>query len=133
MNRHGRLVRRDRRRAGRSCSGQATVEAAFMLPVVVLLALAVGQVAVVASARVIVTHSAREGARVAAVGESDGAVREAVLAGGSLRADRVAVTIDRRADTVVVTVRYRDPTDVAMVGSMIGDVELVGVAVMQRE
>ncbi|MEQ8843034.1 MAG: hypothetical protein RIB98_18815 [Acidimicrobiales bacterium] len=48
-------------------------------------------------------------------------------------ADRVAVTIDRRADTVVVTVRYRDPTDVAMVGSMIGDVELVGVAVMQRE
>lgn len=105
----------------------------MLLPVVVLLALAVGQVAVVAHARVSTTHAAREGARVAAVGESDQRVREAVLASGSLAAERVEVAVVRRATTVEVTVRYRDPTDVALVGPMISDVEMVGVAVMRLE
>jgi len=106
---------------------------ALLLPVVVLLALAIGQVAVVAPARVSTTHAAREGARVAAVGESDSRVRDAVLASGSLTASRVRVSVVRRATTVEVIVRYRDPTDVALVGSLLGDVELVGVAVMRRE
>lgn len=120
-------------RAGRSSRGQATVEVAFLLPVVVLLALAIGQVAVVARARVMATHVAREGARVAAVGESDTAVRAAVVGAGALAPSRVRVTVVRRATTVEVTVRYVDPTDVALVGSLLGDVELVGVAVMRRE
>jgi hypothetical protein len=106
---------------------------AFLLPVVVLLALAIGQVAVVARARVEVTHAAREGVRVAAVGEGDAAVRAAALAGGGLGSARVRVTIVRRPSTVEVTVRYVDPTDVALIGSMLGDVELVAVAVMRRE
>jgi Flp pilus assembly protein TadG len=132
VNRHGRPARLPPGRAGRSC-GQATVEVALLLPVVVLLALAIGQVAVVAQARVSTTHAAREGARVAAVGESDSRVRDAVLASGSLTASRVRVSVVRRATTVEVIVRYRDPTDVALVGSLLGDVELVGVAVMRRE
>lgn len=133
MNRHGRSARGTLPRAGRSCPGQATVEVAFLLPVVALLALAIGQVTVVAHARVSVTHAAREGARVAAVGESDQAVRAAVLASGPLAESRLRVGVVRRAATVEVTVRYVDPTDVALVGSMLGDIELVGVAVMQRE
>ncbi|MEZ5246511.1 MAG: TadE/TadG family type IV pilus assembly protein [Acidimicrobiales bacterium] len=133
MNRHGRPARGEVPGAGWSCPGQATVEVAFLLPVVVLLALAIGQVAVVAHARVSVTHAAREGARVAAVGEGDGAVRAAVLASGSLTEARVRVGVVRRATTVEVTVRYVDPTDVALVGSLLGDVEVVGVAVMRRE
>lgn len=133
MNRHGRLARTSKPRAGRSCGGQATVEVALLLPVVVLLALAIGQVAVVAHARVLVTHAAREGARLAAVGESDGAVREAVFERSTLRRDRIDVRVVRRATTVEVTVRYLDPTDVALVGPLIGGVELVAVAVMRRE
>lgn len=120
-------------RAGRSTRGQATVEVALLLPVVVLLALAIGQVALVARARVMVTHAAREGVRVAAVGEGDAAVRSAVLGSGSLAPERVRVTVVRRATTVEVTVRYVDPTDVALVGPMLGDVELVASAVMRRE
>lgn len=138
MNRHDRSARPTGRGeiapgAGRSGRGQATVEVAFLLPVVVLLALAIGQVAVVARARVEVTHAAREGVRVAAVGEGDAAVRAAALAGGGLGSARVRVTIVRRPSTVEVTVRYVDPTDVALIGSMLGDVELVAVAVMRRE
>ena len=129
MNRHGRPALDVPSRAGRSCRGQATVETAFLLPVVVLLALAVGQVAVVAHARVSTTHAAREGARVAAVGQSD----EAVLASGGLSASRIDVGVVRGPSTVEVTVRYVDPTDVALVGSLLGDVEVVAVAVMQRE
>lgn len=133
MNRHGQPARGAAPRAGRSCPGQATVEVAFLLPVVVLLALAIGQVTVVAHARVSVTHAAREGARVAAVGESDQAVRAAVLASGPLTESRVRVGVVRGDATVEVTVRYVDPTDVALVGPLVGDVELVAVAVMQRE
>ena len=105
----------------------------MLLPVVVMLALAIGQVAVVAHARVSTTHAAREGARVAAVGESDQAVRSAVLAAGSLASSRVGVEVVRNASTVEVTVRYVDPTDVALVGPLLGDVDVVAVAVMRRE
>lgn len=133
MNRHDRPVRDENARAGRSAAGQATVEVAFMVPVVVLLALAIAQVAVVAQARVRVTHAAREGARAAAVGEGDGAVRDAVLASSSLRAERVEVRVVRDASTVEVTVRYVDPTDVALVGELLDDVALDAVAVMRRE
>lgn len=132
MNRDGRSAHEPPVWADRSC-GQATVEVALLLPVIVLLALAIGQVAVVAHARVSTTHAAREGARVAAVGESDARVREAVLASGSLAPRRVEISVRRRPTTVEVTVRYRDPTDVSLVGSMIGDIEIVGVAVMRRE
>lgn len=133
MNRRGRPVPVVPTGTGRSCAGQATVEVAFVLPVLVLLALAVGQVAVIAQARVAVTHAAREGARVAAVGESDAAVRAAVLASGRLPAARVRVDVTRKASTVRVTVRYRDPTDMAVVGALLADVELVGTAVMYLE
>jgi len=133
MNRHGRPARGWRRGAGRSCAGQATVEVALLLPVIVFLALAIGQVALVAHARVLVTHAAREGARLAAVGESDFAVREAVIERSALRRDRILVDVVRGSSTVEVTVRYADPTDVALVGAVIGEVELVAVAVMRRE
>ena len=106
---------------------------AFLLPVLVVLALSVGQVAVVAQARVLVTHSAREGARVAAVGGSDQAVREAVVSRSTLAPERLDVQIIRRVSTVEVLVRYRDPTDVALIGPLIGDVDLMGVAIMRRE
>jgi len=133
MNRHGRPACGMLPRAGRSCGGQATVEVALLLPIVVLLALAIGQVALVAQARVLVTHAAREGARVAAVGESDRTVRDIVIERSTLDRDRIDVVVARRGSTVEVTVRYVDPTDVALVGPLIGSVELVAVAVMRLE
>ena len=72
-------------------------------------------------------------ARMAAVGENDQAVRSAVLAAGSLAPSRVGVEVVRDTSTVRVTVRYVDPTDVALIGPLLGDVDVVAVAVMRRE
>lgn len=133
MNRRRRPAGALIRQVGEPSRGQATVEVALLLPVLVLLALAIGQVAVVAHSRVLVTHAAREGARLAAVGESDDAVRRAVVERSSLPADRLEISVVRRATAVEVTVRFRDPTDVALIGPLIGDVDLVALAVMRRE
>ena len=109
------------------------MEFALLLPIVALLALAIGQVVVVARDRVLLTHSAREGVRIAAVGGSDGEVRAAVIASTPLEADRVTVGVSRGVSTVEVVVRYSGPTDLPLVGALIDDVAMVAVARMRRE
>lgn len=133
MNRTDRPVRAGWGPDRRSCRGQATVELALLLPVVALLALAVGQVAVVARDRVVVTHSAREGARVAAVGGSDAEIRAEVLAAARFPSGRVEVFVVRDPDIVEVTVRYRGATDLPIVGALVDDVTMEAVARMRRE
>ena len=123
-------------RPGRS-RGQATVELVFALPVVVLLALVVVQVAVVARRGVLLAHAAREGARAAAV-EPDitnaiAAGRAAAMAASTLDASRLQVEVAVGARDVVVTVRFVDPTDVALVGPLVGPVRLQERATMRRE
>ena len=54
-------------RGSREEEGQATVELALLLPVVVVLLLAVLQLGLVARDVVLVAHAAREASRVAAV------------------------------------------------------------------
>lgn len=120
-----------RRRTGER--GQATAELALLLPLVALALLAVVQVGLVVRARIMVTHAAREGARVAAVGGSSGEVARAARAAGGLVAHRVSVDVRSSGDDVVVEVRYADPTDVPLVGPLIGDAELHAVARMRRE
>jgi len=113
--------------------GQATVESALLIPFVALLLLAVVQLGLVVHTRVMVTHAAREGVRVAAVGGSDDEVREAVAVAGDLALHRLRVDIDRSGDTATVVVTYVDPTSVPLVGPMIHDVELVARARMRLE
>jgi len=117
----------------RSSSGQATVEFALLLPIVALLALAIGQVVVVGRDRVLLTHSAREGVRVAAVGGTDAEVRTEVLAASRLAPDRVQVSVTRSATNVEVIVRYLGITDLPLIGALIDDVGMVSVARMRRE
>ena len=113
--------------------GQATVEAALVLPIIALVLLAVIQIGLVVHDRIMVTHAAREGVRAAAVDAGEGAVRSAVIASGGLAPDRLDVVLDRSTDRVTVVVRYRSPTNVPLIGPLIGDVELVGSATMRRE
>ena len=80
-----------------------------------------------------VTHAAREGARVAAVDGGDADVREAVIASGGLAPSRLSVSTMGSAERVTVIVRYDAPTNVPLIGPLIGDVELVGEATMRRE
>lgn len=113
--------------------GQATVELALVLPFVALLLLALIQVGLVVRARIMVTHAAREGARVAAVGGSDSEVRRAVGVAADLAVHRLDVTVGRNGGNAVVRVRYRDPTDVPIVGELVDEATLDAVAHMRIE
>lgn len=116
-----------------SSRGQATVEVALLLPVVAVLVLAIGQIAVVARDRVMLTHAARVGARVAAVGGTDAEIRREVAS--ALAADQTGLGVDirRSGSSVEVTVAYRSTTDLPLVGALIDDVAMVAVARMPRE
>lgn len=117
----------------RTQRGQATVETALLMPFIALVLLAVIQVGLVVRGRILVTHAAREGARVAAVGGSDSEVGRAAMAAGNLPLDRMRVEVDRSGGVASVTVIYSDPTDVPLVGAMLGDAEMEAVARMRIE
>ena len=105
--------------------GQSTVELALVLPVVVLLLLVLLQVGLVARDVVLVAHAAREGARAAAVDPDPGAAREAV--GGRPPAwTRTGSRCAPRAGPgpgagCGCEVAYRIPTNVPVIGHMLGD------------
>lgn len=113
--------------------GQATIELALLLPFIALVLLAVIQVGLVVRGRILVTHAAREGARVAAVGGSDDEIGRAALAAADLPVHRLVVEIERSAGVASVTVIYTDPTDVPLIGSLLGDAEMHAVARMRIE
>jgi Flp pilus assembly protein TadG len=110
------------------------VELALGLPVVVILLLALLQVALVARDVVLVAHAAREGARAAAADPDPGAARAAAEDAGGLDPDRLLVEVRGRGEAgsrVRVEVRYRIPTTVPIVGRMLGD-HTVETAVTMR-
>ncbi len=113
--------------------GQAALELALCLPILALLLLALVQVAVVVRDQVAVVHAAREGARAAAVtgaGPADGVA--AARTAARLEPGRLDVDASR-GESVRVTVRYRSPTDIPLVGRLVGDVTLRATAVMRSE
>ncbi|HVF32530.1 MAG TPA: TadE/TadG family type IV pilus assembly protein [Acidimicrobiales bacterium] len=117
--------------------GQAAVELALVLPLVVLLLLAVVQVTLVARDQILVVHAARNAARAAAVdaGSDGAAARRAAhesLKSGAVRVDVQRVGADRR-ELVVVNVRYTSATDVPLVGRLLPDVPLSAKAAMRAE
>lgn len=127
MNRsHGRI------RRGRGGSGQATVEFALVLPLLVMAALAVIQVALVVRDQLAVVHAAREAAREASV-EPDPqravAAARRTLPGASVDVgSRPAV-----GESITVEVSYRSVTDVPIVGALFPDPVLRSRAVMRVE
>jgi Flp pilus assembly protein TadG len=112
--------------------GQATVELALVLPVVVLLLLAVVQVALVGRDLVAVAHAAREAARAAAVDPSPEAAARAARA----VVPGAVVEVGPRPGVggqVRVTVHVVVHTDVPFVGPLVPDAELSATAVMRVE
>lgn len=123
-------------RRGRGDRGQAAVELALVLPLLVMLALALCQVALIVRDQVLVIHAAREGGRAAAVDPDAGAARRAALSSGTLRPAHLDVEVSGRAgpgSRVHVTVRYRSPTELPLIGPLVGDVGLSGTASMRVE
>ena len=116
--------------------GQATVELALLLPVVVVLLLAVLQLGIVARDVVLVTHASREAARAAAVDDASGAAMEAAKASSGLDPDRLEVEVSGRdgpGSRVRVAVSYRIRTSVPIVGAWMADPEVTSTATMRVE
>jgi hypothetical protein len=102
--------------------GQATVEMAVILPVVVMLLLLTVQVGLVARDRVMVVNAARVAARTAAVDPTVAAVTGSLVRLGP-PVDRAQVVLG--ADIapgamLPVTVRMR-PTSMPLIGRLLGD------------
>lgn len=124
------------RRRSTGHRGQATVEVALALPVVVLVLLAVIQVALVAQSQILVTHAAREAARQIAVDSDRSRAVEVARATPGLEPQRVSVEVGPRGEvgsTVAVTVTYRAPTDVPLVGALFGEPDLQATVAMRVE
>jgi len=116
--------------------GQATVELALALPLIVLMMLLVVQVGLVVRDHVIVVHASREGARQVAVDARPGAARRAVLEGAALTSSRTSVRQSSRGrpgDRVTVTVAYRSMTNVPLVGLLVPDIEVRAETTMRVE
>lgn len=116
--------------------GQATVELALVLPLVVLFALITLQLGLIAKDLVLVHHAAREGARAAAVEPTSGAARAAVVGSSSLDGGRLSVSLSggtSRGSQTTATVTYRAPTSVPLVGALIPDVTLNASVTMRVE
>ena len=120
----------------REDGGQAAVELALVLPLVALLLLAVVQLGFLVRDQVLVVHAAREGARQAAVDPAPDAARRAASTSTGLPAAGMDVSVSGRGGAgsrVRVAVRYRAPTDVPLVGALLGPVTLRAEATMRVE
>lgn len=106
-----------------------------MLPLVAALLLTLVQVGLVARDQILVIHAAREAARAAAVDPDPRAATSAAEEGAPLRTNRLQVETSRSGDgsRVTVRVRYRSPTDVPLVGDLVGDLPLAAGATMRIE
>ncbi len=112
--------------------GQATVEFALVLPLVIMMILAVLQTALVVRDYVGVVHAAREAARAVSVDRDPAA--------GTRAARRVLshadVSVGSRPEVggpIRVEVRYVSHTDLPMVGLLFPDPELHATAVIRTE
>ena len=68
--------------------------------------------------------------------DDEGAVRQAVAASTRLGGDRLEIDVGHRGEPgsrVTVRVAYRAPTDLPLVGRLVGDVHLEGAATMRVE
>jgi Flp pilus assembly protein TadG len=111
--------------------GQASVEFALVLPIVVVMASGLVVVGAAVRNELAVELAAREGARAAAV--SDTPATAAALAANRAVDLPVDVSTSIDGSTVTVTVTYVDDVDVAIVGSLIGPVTHIGSATMALE
>lgn len=130
------MRRRRREPPWRGAEGQASVELALLLPVVVLLLLTVLQVGLLARDVVLVTHASREAARAAATDGDPGAARAAATASSGLAPGRLTVSVAGRGEAgsrVRVVVTYRAVTTVPVIGALLGDRTIRSTATMRVE
>lgn len=114
--------------------GQATVELALLLPVVVLLVLLVVQAAVVARDQVQLTRATSAAARAAMVDPTESAARAALSdVGRGLRLRGLELRGDRTPGGLLTVSVVAAPTPVPLVGAALGWVRLKEKLVVRVE
>jgi Flp pilus assembly protein TadG len=118
--------------------GSAVVEFALTVPLLLLVAIALVQIAVVGRDRLVIEHAARAGARVAAVETDDASVRAAVVdAAPGLDPSTISVTVTRGSGfgtPVEVAVSYGVPIALPLAGWLLpASVHLSEAVAMRQE
>ena len=111
--------------------GQATVEFALTVPIVLIVVVGLLQVGIAIRNELAVELAAREGARAAAVSADPASAATAAATRAIALPLSVSTTITGSA--VTVTVIYVDPTDVAIIGRLIGPTTHVASVTMALE
>ncbi len=132
---------RHRSRSVRDDRGQATLEAALTLPVVLIALLLIVQVGIVVRDVLALVQAAREGARAAAVEASDDDVRDAIMrSAGPLDASRIEIVIDPAAaersigEAIDVELSYVEHLSIPIVSRIVSlDLPLRASATMRSE
>jgi len=117
-------------------SGQATAELALLLPAMLVIVLAVAQLALIWRSQLLVTQAAREAARIGAVSADPAAIAAAARRATGLDPTRVEVTIVERGapgEIVAVRVRYFPVDPLPIVGAATTSVVVSATATMLVE
>lgn len=109
--------------------GQALIEFALVLPVLLILALAIGELSELGVARLALAHAAAEGARTIALTNDDRLGRSSIVAAAApLRSAAIEIAIDPPAEQrgtdprgtlVFVRLRYAVAAPFAFVGPLV--------------
>jgi Flp pilus assembly protein TadG len=121
--------------------GQATIEAALTLPIVLIALLLIVQVGIVVRDAVALVQTAREGARAASVTGSDDDMRRAIVrSAGPLASDRIVVAVSpsepdrKKGDAVTVTLSYTERLAIPIVSRIVSmDLPLHASATTRQE
>ena len=115
------------RRHPRGERGQAMVELALVLPVLLLLLLGIAQFGLIFSSQLTLQNAVREGARIGAVGGDDAAIDNAVLnAASTLDPNKLSVTVSPdqtgrvQGAQVVVSADYQLDLIVPIISELVG-------------
>lgn len=119
--------------------GQAIVELAILLPVLLLILMSIFEFGRVFNAYMIISHASREGARAGSVGNTDTQI-EAVISDvtPTLNSGNMTITIvdsggsRNRGDSITVTINYSIDLITPLVGTVIGDPVVLDASTVMR-
>ena len=115
-------------------SAQATVEFALVLPVLVLVMWLGVESVLLARDQVLVTHAAREAARVAAVGGSNDEARRAAATRSGLEGQvGFSVVVAVNAGVAEATVRLPERSRLPIIGQLVPRLEVSSFVAMRVE
>lgn len=115
-------------------AGQATVEVALAVPLLVIVMLFGVQIALVIRDQIATIAAAREAARAVVVADGKTGVADAAVARtAALNQSRRSVKVSINGGLVTAIVTYRSPTDLPLVGIFIPDITVHSSATMALE